>query len=253
MITFLGTGTSCGVPFIGCHCPVCESTDEHDKRLRTSVLIETHNKVILLDCGPDFREQVLRCRLERPIDALFITHEHYDHVGGIDDLRPFSHLQDVKMYADPFCAKHLRERLPYCLVNNQYPGIPRLELHEMNPHETIMVGDVPVTAVQVMHGALPILGFRIGDVAYITDMTSMPDTELPLLEGIRLLIVNALRRTEHRTHQTLQQALTFRSHFAPDIPTYFIHMSHDIGKHADVERELPPNCHLAYDGLQLDY
>lgn len=250
-ITFLGTGTSCGVPFIGCSCEVCTSQDPRDKRLRTSILVQTDETNILMDCGPDFREQMLRSGFAQPLDAVFISHEHYDHVGGIDDLRPFSHLRDVPLYADPLCAEHLRQRLPYCLVDNKYPGIPKLILNEMHPHDTVQCGDVPVTALQVMHGKLPILGYRLGDVAYITDMTVMPDTELPLLQGIKLLIVNALRKKEHPTHQTLEQALAFRQRVASDVPTYFIHMSHDMGLHADVEETLPEGCHLAYDGLTI--
>lgn len=250
-ITFIGTGTSCGVPFIGCNCEVCQSKDPRDKRLRTSVLIQTDDTNVLLDCGPDFREQMLRCGFCGKLDGVFLSHEHYDHVGGIDDLRPFSHQQDVPLYADPYCAQHLRERLPYCLVDNHYPGIPRLVLNDMNPHDEVQCGSLKVTALQVIHGKLPILGFRVGDVAYITDMTTMPETELPLLDGIRLLIVNALRQREHPTHQTLEQALQFREKVAANVPTYFVHMSHDMGLHAAVEAQLPNLCHLAYDGLEL--
>lgn len=251
-ITFLGTGTSCGVPFIGCDCPVCSSIDERDKRLRTSLLIQTKGKNLLMDCGPDFREQMLRCGFRDPIHALFISHEHYDHVGGIDDLRPYSHLQDIDMYADPLCAEHLRQRLPYCLVDNIYPGIPRLILHDMRPHESVMLGDVQVTAISVMHGKLPILGFRIDDVAYITDMTQMPSSEWHLLDGVKLLVINALRQKPHPTHQTLQEALSFRQQLGLNVPTYFLHISHDMGLHAVVDEQLPADCHLAYDGLTLD-
>lgn len=251
-ITFLGTGTSCGVPFIACHCPTCSSQDPKDHRLRTSILLEEGDTRILMDCGPDFRQQMLRIGFEHKIDAVFITHEHYDHVGGIDDLRPLSNIQDVPLYADPYCANHLRERMPYCLLSHDYPGIPQLRLNDMQAHETVQVGPFSVTSFTVMHGKLPILGFRIGDVAYITDMTEMDESELSYLQGVKFLIINALRRTKpHRTHQTLEHALEFRNKHFGNIPTYIIHISHDMGLHADVEAELPENCHLAFDGLSI--
>lgn len=252
-VTFLGTGTSCGVPFIACHCPTCSSQDPKDHRLRTSIMIEEGDTHILMDCGPDFRQQMLRIGFEHKIDAVFISHEHYDHVGGIDDLRPLSNIHDVPLYADSFCAQHLRERMPYCLLKHDYPGIPQLRLNEMQPHETITVNDIPVTSFTVMHGQLPILGFRIGDLAYITDMTEMNESEIPYLNGVKILIINALRRTKpHRTHQTLEHALEFRNQYLGNIPTYIIHISHDMGLHADVEAEMPENCHLAYDNLILE-
>ncbi|MCF0196441.1 MAG: MBL fold metallo-hydrolase [Bacteroidaceae bacterium] len=252
-ITFLGTGTSCGVPFIGCHCAVCESKDSRDKRLRTSLLVEDGDTNILLDCGPDFREQMLRCGFEGELSGLFISHEHYDHVGGIDDLRPFSHRRDVVLYADSYAAHHLRQRLPYCLVDNHYPGIPRLVLREMESHETVCCGSLSVTAIRVMHGQLPILGFRVGKMCYITDMTEIAESEFDLFEGIELLVINALRATPHPTHQTLQQALGFRQRLGLErVPTYFVHMSHDIGLHAAVDATLPAHCHLAYDGLVVE-
>lgn len=256
-MTFLGTGTSCGIPQPGCHCPVCSSPDPHDKRLRCSALFESGDTHILIDCGPDFREQMLRIGWDKPFDAVFITHEHYDHVGGIDDLRPFTyHRPETHMYADPFCAQHLRERLPYCLVSHTYPGIPRLELHDIKPHDVIMVGDIKVTALKVMHGKLPIMGYRVGDIGYITDMTDIEEESVKLLEGIKLLVVNGLRHYEHRTHQTIEQACDFSRRIAAlngrdTIPTYLIHMSHHMGCHADEEAMLPKDIHLAYDGLGL--
>ncbi len=251
-ITFLGTGTSTGVPRIGCQCEVCLSQDPRDNRLRCSALFQHNETNILLDCGPDFRYQMLRVGFYQPIHAVFITHEHYDHIGGIDDLRPFSYLQNVPLYADNFAATHLRQRLPYCLVQHQYPGIPQLQLHVMEPGDTVMVGQVPVTAIRVMHGKLPILGYRVGDVAYITDMSVMPDESRPLLEGIRLLVVNALRHEPHNTHQTLDEAIAFRRSLSGDFPTYFIHMSDQMGLHAVQETLLPMGFHFAYDGLILE-
>ena len=251
-ITFLGTGTSCGVPRIGCDCEVCTSRDPRDTRLRCSALIQQSDTNILIDCGPDFRQQMLRAHFRSPIHAAFITHEHYDHVGGIDDLRPFSYLQDVPLYADAYAAQHLRERLPYCLVRSQYPGIPQLRLHVMNPGDRVDVNGVPVTALKVMHGELPILGYRVGDIAYITDMTSMPPESIPFLHGIRLLVVNALRHVPHPTHQSLEQAIAFSRSIPGDFPTWFIHMADQIGLHAEQEALLPPGFHLAYDGLELE-
>lgn len=245
-ITLLGTGTSCGVPQIGCQCEVCKSDDNRDKRLRCSALFETDTTTLLLDCGPDFREQMLHIGMNKPIDACLITHEHYDHVGGLDDLRPFSYLKKLTLYADPYASKHLRERMPYCLVRNVYPGVPQLELKETNPHDTFTIGDMKVTALNVMHGELPILGYRINDVGYITDMTTMPEEELGFLKGIKLLIVNGLRFEPHPTHQTIDDAIALsRKLNSPE--TYIIHMSHHVGLHAEVEKKLPQGVHLAYD------
>lgn len=251
-ITLLGTGTSCGVPQIGCHCTVCTSSDPRDRRLRCSALVEAGGKNILLDCGPDFREQMLRVGFDGRLDAVFITHEHYDHVGGLDDLRPFSYMQDVPVYADPYASQHLRERMPYCLVENKYPGVPQLLLRTLQPHDVVEVGDTRVTALHVMHGKLPILGYRIGDIGYITDMTEMPDEDVELLRGVRLLIVNALRHEPHPTHQTIEAAIAFARRVGEHIPTYLIHMSHHIGLHAEEDALLPEGIHLAYDGLCLE-
>lgn len=250
-ITILGTGTSCGVPQIGCQCEVCTSKDPRDNRLRCSALFETDTTTLLVDCGPDFREQMLRINMGRNIDGCLITHEHYDHVGGIDDLRPFSYLKKLTLYADPFAAKHLRERLPYCLVRNVYPGVPQLLLQEVKPHDSFMVGDIPVTAINVMHGELPILGFRIGDVGYITDMKTIQDEELELLKDLRLLIVNGLRFEPHPTHQSIDDAIELsRKLGSPE--TYIIHMSHHAGLHADTDERLPAGFHLAWDFMTLE-
>ena len=250
-ITFLGTGTSIGVPMIGCQCEVCTSSDSRDRRLRASALFEEGETRLLLDCGPDFREQMLRIGMRKPLDAVLITHEHYDHVGGIDDLRPFTFDRNLPLYADDYACEHLRQRLPYCLVRNSYPGVPKLELNEIKEGDCMQFGSLSVTALRVMHGKLPILGYRIGDVAYLTDMTWLFDSSLPLLEGIRLLIVGALRHTPHLTHQTVEQAIAF-SQSLGTIPTYFIHMSHHLGLHAVEEEKLPPGFHFAYDGLVLN-
>ena len=249
-ITFLGTGTSIGVPQIGCHCEVCTSCDPRDRRLRASALFKEGDTRILVDCGPDFRQQMLALGDYRPLDAVLITHEHYDHVGGIDDLRPYSYGRNLPLYADSFCAEHLRQRLPYCLVDNTYPGIPQLQLHEVAEGDRLQIGCLAVQVLRVEHGKLPILGYRIGDVAYLTDMTGLYPTSLPLLSGIRLLIIGALRHTHHNTHQTVAEAIAF-SRSLGNIPTYFIHMSHQVGLHAEQEKLLPKGFHYAYDGLEV--
>jgi len=258
-LTFLGTGTSTGVPVIGCRCRTCTSTDARDHRLRCSALLEAEDvtsldgwRRILFDCGPDFRQQIMSVDFRR-LDAIFISHEHYDHVGGLDDLRPYSLFGDVTVYADPLCAQHLRERLPYCFTpkERRYPGVPAIDLEDVHPHERVCVGKVDVMPIRVMHGKLPILGFRIGSLAYITDMKTLPPTEVSLLEGIRVLVVNGLRHESHPTHQTIEDAISFsRSLGFPE--TYLIHMSHHVRIHAEEEATFPPHIHLAYDGLQIE-
>ena len=250
-ITLLGTGTSVGVPQIGCHCRVCTSSDPHDRRLRCSALVQDQGTNILIDCGPDFREQMLRIGFEQPLDGVLITHEHYDHVGGIDDLRPFSYLHNLPLYADEYAITHLRQRLPYCLVVNRYPGVPQLTTEVVEPRKAFRVGGLEVMPLRVMHGKLPILGFRIGPLGYITDMTTMDEEDFRLLKGIRLLVVNALRHEPHPTHQTVEQAIAFSRQLGEQLPTYLIHMSHHLGVHAEEDAKLPPNIHLAYDGLVL--
>lgn len=250
-ITILGTGTSIGVPQIGCKCEVCTSKDPRDQRLRTSALFEENGTYILLDCSPDFRQQMLRIGMDKPLDAVLITHEHYDHVGGIDDLRPFTFERSLPLYADEYTCLHLKERLPYCLVRHTYPGIPKLTLHEIEEGDRLQLGTLKVTALRALHGNLPILGYRIGDVAYLTDMTELLPSSRPLLEGIKMLIVGALRHTPHKTHQTVEQAIAF-SRSLGNIPTYFIHMCHQVGLHAVQEGLLPEGFHYAYDGLELE-
>ena len=250
-ITILGTGTSIGVPQIGCQCEVCTSKDPRDQRLRTSALFEENGTYILLDCGPDFRQQMLRIGMNKPLDAVLITHEHYDHVGGIDDLRPFTFERSLPLYADAYTCLHLKERLPYCLVRRTYPGIPQLTLHEVEEGDRLQFGTLKVTALRALHGELPILGYRIGDVAYLTDMTELLPSSRPLLEGIKMLIVGALRHTPHKTHQTVEQAIAF-SRSLGNVPTYFIHMCHQVGLHAVQEELLPEGFHYAYDGLELE-
>ena len=245
-LTFLGTGTSCGVPTIGCHCYTCSSTDAHDKRLRCSALVETHDTRLLIDCGPDFRQQIMPQPF-RKIDGILITHAHYDHIGGMDDIRPYCQFGEVNVYADPIARKGMLQMLPYCFAEHRYPGVPAIMLHEIHKHELLHIGELDIMPFQVMHHDLPILGYRIGPLAYITDMKTIADEEIPFIEGIDLLVVNALRLKPHHSHQTLDDAVCFARRIGAR-QTLLIHSSHDIGRHAEVNAQLPPDIQLAYDG-----
>lgn len=249
-LTFLGTGTSCGVPVIGCQCEVCQSADPHDLRTRCSVLVETDETRLLIDCGPDFRQQILPMPFRR-IDGILITHSHYDHVGGMDDIRPYCQFGEINVYADPVARKGMLEMLPYCFAENRYPGVPAIGLHEIHKHEPFRIGNLDIMPIEVMHGKLPILGYRIGKLAYITDMKTIEESEYPYLEGTELLVVNALRFTKpHHSHQLVDDALAF-AHRVGAKQTLLIHVCHDIGLHESVNRLLPEGVQLAYDGQEV--
>lgn len=252
-LTILGSGTSTGVPQVGCTCETCLSTDPRDRRLRCSSLVEIDSKRILIDCSPDFREQMMRLPFA-PIDAIFITHEHYDHVGGLDDLRPFCKFGDITVYAESYCANHLRQRIPYCFTTpeNRYPGVPSIDLVCLEPHIPVCIAQgIDVIPFRVMHGKLPILGFRIGSLAYITDMKTIPEEELSYVTDVEVLVVNALRHEPHNTHQTIEDAIEF-SRMVRARKTYFIHMSHHVRPHTIEQVKLPSDFYLAYDGLEIE-
>lgn len=249
-ITFLGTGTSCGVPVIGCQCNVCRSMDPKDRRLRCSILVETEDTRLLVDVGPDFREQILPQPF-RKIDGILVTHSHYDHIGGMDDVRPYCQFGQINVYADPIAKEGMLQMLPYCFAENRYPGVPRIELNEIHAGYAFTIGDIEVMPVEVMHGKLPILGYRFGHFAYITDMKTIDDTQLALLSGVDVLVVNALRFDKpHHSHQLVDDALAFAKRVGAK-HTLLTHMCHDIGLHREVNDKLPQGVELAYDGLQL--
>jgi Metal-dependent hydrolases of the beta-lactamase superfamily I len=249
-IKFLGTATSTGIPEIGCTCAVCTSRDSRDKRLRASVMVYTdEGKSILIDCGPDFREQMLKIDF-LPIDGVLLTHEHYDHVGGIDDLRPFCKFGDVQLYAENYVADALRNRIPYCFTEHKYPGVPEIVLHDIE-NKPFGIEGVGVEPVRLMHARLPIFGYRIRNFAYLTDLKTIPEEEYDKLQGLDVLVMNALRIKEHISHQNLEQALEQARRIGAK-RTYFTHLSHHMGLHSEVERMLPEGVFLPYDGLEIE-
>ncbi|SFO74146.1 MBL fold metallo-hydrolase [Prevotella sp. tf2-5] len=259
-LTFLGTGTSCGVPTIGCQCYTCTSKDPHDKRLRCSALVETETTRILIDCGPDFRQQMMPQPF-RKIDGILITHAHYDHMGGMDDIRPYCQFGEINVYADPIAREGLLQMLPYCFAEHRYPGVPAIQLHEIHKHEPLRIGDLDIMPIEVMHHDLPILGFRISplssdhlpqpSLAYITDMKTIDGGELDYLRDVDTLIVNALRQKPHHSHQTLSEAVDFAKVIGAR-QTWLIHSSHDIGRHEEVNASLPSDIQMAYDGQVIE-
>ena len=248
-VTLLGTGTSQGVPVLGCNCEVCKSNDSHDHRFRTSALIETASTRILIDCGPDFRMQML-AQPFRKIDAVLLTHIHYDHVGGIDDLRPFCRFGDINIYSNTDVVNGLKHNMPYCFPEkgDLYPGVPKLILHEIKAHVGFSIGDIEVMPITVMHDKLPILGYRIGKLAYITDMKNIEEKELEYLSGISVLVINALRwKREHHSHQLVDDAISFARKLGVK-RVFLIHMTHEIGLHAKANLLLPSGIQLGFDG-----
>ncbi|OIP84650.1 MAG: MBL fold metallo-hydrolase [Porphyromonadaceae bacterium CG2_30_38_12] len=246
-LTFLGTGTSTGVPQLNCRCSTCTSTDKRDKRLRSSVLIETGGKKLLIDCGPDFRQQALAASLQQ-LDAILITHEHYDHLGGLDDVRPYG---KVAIYAEKRVNEHIQSAMPYCFKAKLYPGVPQLTLHEIDAQE-FWLANIRIQPIRIFHAQLPILGFRIANMAYLTDLKTIEESRFEQLRGLDVLILNALRREKHIGHINLEEAIELAQKIAAK-KTYFIHFSHDIGLHKDLEKELPPTLFMAYDELTINF
>ncbi len=249
-ITFLGTGTSQGVPIIACSCNVCQSTDPRDKRLRSSILIETEEQKFVIDTGPDFRQQILRAGLYK-LDAILLTHEHVDHLFGLDDIRAFNWVQGhpTDIYAEERVQEAIRRVFNYVFARWKYPGIPQMNLHSIE-NKPFNIGPTEIIPIRGLHYKLPVFGFRIGNMAYLTDMNSIAPEEKEKLKGLDVLIVNALRKEEHISHFTLHQALLLADELQAK-QTYLTHLSHQMGLHAEVSEELPANVFLGYDGLEI--
>lgn len=250
-VTLLGTGTSQGVPVIGCSCEVCRSVDYRDQRLRVSVHLQVDGKSIIIDSGPDFRQQVLRERIKN-LDALVFTHEHKDHTAGLDDIRAynFSQHKDMPLYAEERVLEQLKREFAYIFADFKYPGIPQVELHTITEAPFEVVG-VPFTPIRVMHYKLPVLGFRIGDFTYITDANYISEEEKEKVRGSKVIVLNALRHEHHISHFSLKEAVALLEDLQPE-QAYLTHISHLMGLHREVELQLPDFIRLGYDGLQLE-
>lgn len=251
-VTFLGTGTSQGVPVIACTCEVCQSADSRDKRLRSSVLIQEGDLNIVIDSGPDFRQQMLRSGI-RHLDALVFTHSHKDHIAGMDDIRGFNFIQKkaVDIYCNEDTLKALKREFFYAFEEIKYPGVPELTVHDIQSAEPFAIKGMPVTPIQVYHYKMPVLGFRVGDFSYITDANRIPNEEKEKIKGSKVVVLNALRKSEHISHFSLEQAIDLAKELGAE-KTYFIHMSHQMGLHADIEKELPEGMYFSFDGLQVE-
>lgn len=249
-VTFLGTGTSQGVPLIACECEVCHSADTRDKRLRSSVMFTVDGKNFVIDTGPDFRQQMLRENV-KSLAAVLFTHEHKDHIAGLDDVRAFNFRSgnSVDVYASENVQTALRREFMYVFENSGYPGIPKIELKELK-NEEIIIDGIKVIPLLVYHYKLPVFGFRIGDFSYITDANRIPDETAEKIKGSKVIVLNALRREKHISHFTLDEAVEVINKFNPEI-AYFTHISHQLGFHEEVEKELPENIRIAYDGLKV--
>jgi phosphoribosyl 1,2-cyclic phosphate phosphodiesterase len=250
-ITFLGTGTSQGVPLIACPCEVCKSTHFKDKRLRSSIQIDIDGKVIVIDSGPDFRQQMLRNNTLR-LDALLFTHEHKDHIAGMDDIRAFNYInkKHIDVYATRRVQEALKREYHYIFTDFQYPGIPKLEFITIEKDKAFQAGGIEITPIEVLHYKLPVLGFRIKDFTYITDANFIDEENMQKIRGSKYLVLNALRHEQHISHYTLKEAIEIAGQL--DIPNiYFTHISHQLGLHEEINRNLPEGMQLAWDGLEI--
>jgi len=249
-VTFLGTGTSQGIPMIACSCEVCQSNDTRDKRLRVSLHLETAGKSFIIDTGPDFRQQMLRESITQ-VDAILFTHEHKDHTAGMDDVRGFNYAQKKAMpiYAQERVIDQLKREFAYAFDENKYPGVPELHVHLID-EKPFEIEGVNILPIPVKHFLLDIFGYRIGDFTYITDANFIADKDLEKIKGTKVLVLNALRKTPHVSHFTLEEALEIIEKVNPE-KAYITHISHQLGKHEEVQKELPANVFLAYDGLKI--
>ncbi|MGC4101479.1 MBL fold metallo-hydrolase [Ferruginibacter sp.] len=249
-ITFLGTGTSSGVPMVGCSCYVCTSPDKKDKRLRSSILVESYTTTIVVDTTPDFRYQMLRAHVKK-LDAVIFTHPHKDHIAGLDDVRAYNFLQKkpMEIYANSLTEEAIKREFSYAFSDKKYPGVPELNLNTLNG-EPFYIGDIPVMPIEVWHHKMPVLGFRFGTFTYITDANRIEDAEKEKIKGSEAIVLNALRREKHISHYTLDEAIAEVQGL--HIPhAYFTHISHQLGRHEEISAELPAGIQLAYDGMQL--
>jgi len=250
-ITFLGTGTSQGVPVIACNCNVCQSSDLRDKRLRTSIHIQHKNSSFVIDSGPDFRQQMLRAQIKN-LTALIFTHEHKDHVAGMDDIRAFNYVlqKKIDIYATLRVQEALVREFPYVFHDFKYPGVPEVNMITIDEHPFNIEG-LEFIPIEVLHYKLPVNAYRVGDFTYITDANFISEKEKDKIKGSRIVVINALRREKHVSHFNLEEALELIKELKPE-KAYLTHISHQLGKHSDVEKELPPNVFLAYDGFEIE-
>ncbi len=250
VITFLGTGTSQGVPIIGCTCDVCQSSNLRDKRLRSSIHIQTDRTSVVIDSGPDFRQQMLREQINR-LDAIVFTHGHKDHTAGFDDIRAFNYIQkkDMEVYCDERVDSVLRKDYDYVFAAQKYPGVPQANLNIIE-NESFRVNDLLFEPIETLHYKLPVFGFRIGDFTYITDANYISEAEKEKIKGSKTLVLNALRKEKHISHFTLEEAIELAQEIGAD-KTYFTHISHQLGLHERVSKDLPDGIELAYDGLKI--
>lgn len=250
-LTFLGTGTSIGVPVIACNCPVCKSGNAKDKRFRTSAMITIGGKNIVIDCGPDFRFQMLKQNVD-DINAVLFTHEHRDHIAGLDDIRAFNYVlnKTIPIYGTKQVMEAIRIEFPYIFSESRYFGAPQLSVHEIR-NIKFKIGDIEILPIQIMHDKLPVMGYRFGDMTYITDASFIDDKEKKKIRGSKVLVINALRNSKHVSHFSLPEALALIEEVKPE-KAYITHISHFLGLHDEVEGRLPENVHLAYDNLVVN-